>query len=144
MKRIIVLTTTALLVACAGMSAVEDRDLGLAKGSVFDTPAPVPYTFVGPDQARLRPAPLGTPPVITHPIDDSTTITATSNGCITCHDRPQAAGKAAAGQPTAIAADHYLRSGDGKMAVSGAYYNCLLCHAPQTADRPLVGESASR
>jgi nitrate reductase cytochrome c-type subunit len=142
MRRVgIGIVAAAILAACAGM-AVEDKDFGLAKGSVFDTATPQAYSFEGGDAGRAGPRALGTPPVITHPIDSYPPITASANACSGCHERPADIGKKAKGQPTAAPADHYVRAGDGKLVISGAHWNCLLCHAPQAGVPALVGNPA--
>ena len=142
MRRVgIGIVAAAILAACAGM-AVEDKDFGLARGSVFDTATPQAYSFEGGDAGKAGPRALGTPPVITHPIDSYPPITASANACSGCHERPAEIGKKAKGQPTAAPADHYVRAGDGKLVISGAHWNCLLCHAPQAGVPALVGNPA--
>lgn len=130
----------AALAGCA-TTAIDDTQLGLSKSSVFDTAAPAPFAFDGPG-AGQRAAPLagsGMPPMISHPVGDYLPITASSNNCLGCHDRPQETGKPPAkGQPAAAPASHYAKGADGKLALAGANYNCMSCHAPQAGVKPLV------
>jgi cytochrome c-type protein NapB len=132
----------ALLACCATgafaqAKAVNERDMGLSRTDAFETPVPQPYTL---DAGKSRPAPLGTPPVITHPVESYLPLTAASNPCLACHDKPAQWGKKLAkGQPQPTPASHYVKSPGGGMSLSGAYYDCMLCHAPQANVKPLVG-----
>ena len=134
----------AALAGCA-TTAIEDSQLGLSKSSVFDTVTPAPFAFEGPGAGQAT-APLagsGMPPMISHPVDDYLPITARSNGCLGCHDRPQEIGKPPAkGQPAAAPASHYAKGADGKLLLSGASYNCIACHAPQAGVKPLVDNTS--
>ena len=79
------------------------------------------------------------PPMISHPIAEYVPITADSNKCLACHDRPGAWGKGAAkGQATPAPASHYAKTAGGQFALAGAQYNCVACHAPQAGVKPLV------
>ncbi|MCU0897760.1 MAG: nitrate reductase cytochrome c-type subunit [Burkholderiales bacterium] len=140
MKRVgLGILAAAFLVACAGMS-IDDKDFGLSKGSVFDASTPQAFSYEGAGTGKAAPTPLGTPPVITHPIESYPPITASANACTGCHAQPANIGKPKAqGEPTAAPADHYVKGADGKLAMSGAHWNCLLCHAPQAGVPPLVG-----
>lgn len=132
------IAAAALLAACAS-AAIDDRDFGLGKGSVFDSATPAAYTL---DAGRAAPRALATPPVITHPIDTYPPIGTAANPCLACHDRPAAAA-AAKGAPAAVPPDHVAAATAGKATVSGAYWNCLLCHAPQAEVPALVGNRAN-
>ncbi len=131
---------SALAVAQTGR-AIPDTDLGLAKGSVFDTPTPQVFDYEsGPALVRN---PSGyAPPLITHPIEGYVPITVESNMCLACHERPADAGKKAdAGEPQAIPLNHYVKSGK-ELKLNRAMYDCLICHAPQSNVKPLVGNTA--
>lgn len=146
MKRstLLLAASIAALVGCA-TAPIEDVHFGLSKASVFDDVAPAPFSFDGPGTGQtITPlAGSGIPPMINHPVDSYLPITVKSNGCLACHDQPSAIGKPVArGQASAAPASHYAKGADGKMAVSGASYNCMACHAPQTGDRPLVGNTS--
>jgi nitrate reductase cytochrome c-type subunit len=135
----------AVVAGCATL-AIDDTQLGLRKSSVFEVVTPTPFGFEGPGAGQTI-APLagsGMPPMISHAVENYLPITAKANGCLACHDRPQATGKTLAkGQPTAAPASHYGKGGDGKPVLSGANYNCMSCHAPQASVKPLV-DNASR
>lgn len=134
----------ALLAAAAAgcaTTAIDDAQFGLRKSSVFETVAPAPFTFEGAGGGQATPplAGSGMPPMISHAVEDFVPITAKSNACLTCHDQPQAIGKPVAkGQPSAAPASHYNKGPDGKLALAGAKYNCIACHAPQAGVKPLV------
>ena len=141
MKRSFLLATLlAALVGCA--TTVSDTDFSLHKGSVFEpmTPAAFDFDSGSAGKALIEPvAGSGMPPMISHPIADYLPITAGSNSCLTCHDRPGQWGKAAAkGQAAAAPATHYTKASDGKYVLAGAQYNCVACHAPQAGVTPLV------
>ena len=140
MKRLgLAILAAAFVAACAGMS-IDDKDFGLAKGSVFDASTPQAFSYEGANTGKAGPTALGTPPVITHPIESYPPITASANACNGCHEQPANIGKPPAkGQPSAAPADHYVKGAGGKLAISGAHWNCLLCHAPQAGVPALVG-----
>ena len=133
-------TMLAALVGCA--TAVSDADFSLRKGTVFEplTPATFDFDSGTAGKALIEPvAGSGMPPMISHPIADYLPITATSNSCLGCHDRPGDWGKASAkGQGAAAPASHYAKGAGGKAALAGAQYNCVACHAPQAGVNPLV------
>lgn len=142
MKRMTLLVAaTAVAIAGCATKAINDADFGLRKSSVFETVTPAPFVFEG-SGAGLTTAPVagsGMPPMISHPVDSYLPITAKSNGCLGCHDQPQAIGKPVAkGQPTSAPASHYAKGADGKLQLAGANYNCMSCHAPQAGVKPLV------
>ncbi len=141
MKRKVLLLAALAAAGCA-TTAIDDAQLGLRKSSVFETVAPAPFGFEGPGagQATQPLAGSGMPPMISHPVDAYLPITAKSNGCLDCHDQPQAIGKPVAkGQPASAPASHYAKGADGKLVLAGAKYNCMACHAPQAGVKPLVG-----
>ena len=81
----------------------------------------------------------GMPPMISHAIAEYLPITASSNNCLTCHDRPGEWSKGVTkGQATAAPASHYTKGAQGKLVLDGAQYNCVACHAPQAGVTPLV------
>ena len=124
MKRALTIAALAgLVAACASMQSIGEAQLGLQKGSVFDTGTPVPFSFDGAGRNSIAPlAGSGMPPMITHAIDEYLPITASSNGCVTCHQKPAAIGKPVAkGQPTPAPASHYAKRG-AELALAGANY----------------------
>ncbi|HEU4382923.1 MAG TPA: nitrate reductase cytochrome c-type subunit [Anaeromyxobacteraceae bacterium] len=120
---------------------VPDTALGLAKGSVFDVPAPPPWKpfDAAPGAAPLaaRPWP-GAPPVVPHEIAAFLPITPASNSCVDCH----AVAKKEPGQATPIPPSHYvdLRNAPDttQERVTGARWVCTACHAERTEAKPLV------
>jgi cytochrome c-type protein NapB len=127
-------------VALAQGKAVTEREMGLSRTDVFETPVQQPYAL---DAGSSRPAPLGTPPVIVHPVESMLPIKVDANQCLACHDKPALQGKKVAkGQPQPAPASHYLRSPGTGAGLSGAYYDCMLCHAPQANVKPLVGTTS--
>ena len=140
MKRTGIGIAAAVVLAACASAAIDDRDFGLGKGSVFDAATPAAYTL---DAGRAVPRALATPPVITHPIDAYPPIGTSANPCLTCHGRPAGAAAAAKGAPAAAPPDHFAAVAGGTAAVSGAFWNCLLCHAPQAEVPALVGNRAN-
>jgi nitrate reductase cytochrome c-type subunit len=142
MKRMnLLLAAIAAVAAGCATQAIDDAQFGLRKSSVFETVTPAPFGFEGPGAGKTT-APLagsGMPPMISHPVDSYLPITAKANGCLGCHDQPQAVGKPVAkGQPAPAPASHYAKAADGKLVVAGTSYNCMACHAPQSGVKPLV------
>ena len=74
------------------------------------------------------------PPMIPHKIDKYT-ISLKNNGCMKCHSE-KAYKKEKAPK---VGDSHYIdRDGKTLKQVSSRRYFCNQCHAPQTADNPLV------
>lgn len=142
MKRSALLTglVIAALAGCASM-AIDDATFGLRKSSVFEVVTPAPFGFEGAGAGQII-EPLagsGMPPMISHPVDGYLPITAKANGCLGCHDRPQAIGKVTAkGQASPAPSSHYTKGAQGALVLAGASYNCMACHAPQAGVQPLV------
>lgn len=141
MKRSFLLATMlTALVGCA--TALSDSELSLHKGNVFEPTTPTAFDFDSGSAGKTLIAPLagsGMPPMISHPIAGYLPITANSNGCLSCHDRPGDWGRSVArGQPSPAPASHYTKAAGGKAVLAGAQFNCLACHAPQAGVTPLV------
>lgn len=141
MKRSFLLATLfGALLGCA--TTFSDTEFSLHKGNVFEPMNPITFDFETgtAGQALIPPPPeSGMPPMISHPIAEYVPITADSNKCLACHDRPGAWGKGAAkGQATPAPASHYAKTAGGQFALAGAQYNCVACHAPQAGVKPLV------
>jgi nitrate reductase (cytochrome), electron transfer subunit len=138
----VVLATAA---GCASM-AIEDTQVGLNKTSVFDVVKPVPFGFDTPGAAQtITPLPgSGMPPMISHPVEEHLPLTAKSNDCLSCHDKPQNIGKpVATGKARPAPGSHYTSAASGAMTLAGAKYNCMACHAPQ-AEVPLLVRNNSQ
>jgi cytochrome c-type protein NapB len=136
------LATLPAPAAPAPRRGTPDRDLGLAKGSVFEVPSPPAYH--AEDSApgeKPRPPRISreNPPVIPHGIADFLPITREENGCLACHDIP---GPKKKGEPTPIPASHRvdLRRAPGRVGekVYGARWVCISCHVPRSDAKPLV------
>jgi cytochrome c-type protein NapB len=143
----------ALLAACAARppapaaapapGPVKDGDLGLSKGSVFETPAPPAFheETSAPGEKTPPPPRLGSqiPPVVPHGVADLLPITREQNACVDCH---AIAGPKKAGEPTPLPPSHYVdeRNAPGKAGekVAGARWVCVSCHVPRTDAAPLV------
>jgi hypothetical protein len=148
MKPIVLFVATLAAYACGALAQVtpapiEDTAFGLAKGSVFDTATPKPFSFEGEGAGKIIPPPPGMPVMIPHAIDAYLPLTLDRNACIGCHDRPGDVGKKLAkGTARPAPANHYVLK-DGKRALSGAQYNCTACHAPQAGVDALVKNASS-
>jgi len=130
---------------------VADRDLGLSKTDVNDSPAPDSFhysdKFPGSSDVLPRAYP-GAPPQIPHNIESFIPVTAKNNMCKGCHDNPAMMGKKVKGMATAIPASHYtdVRHAPGKMGkeLVGARYVCTQCHVPQANAKALVENTFSK
>ncbi|MFQ5527534.1 MAG: nitrate reductase cytochrome c-type subunit [Thermoanaerobaculia bacterium] len=126
------------------VSALSDTEVGLAKGSVFDVPAPpVPEVNVA-DPGDMPPAGRafgGAPPRVPHAVGDFMPITRDENWCVDCHALDWTAPDGE--DPTAIPVSHYvnLRSDTDEIGgrVVGARWVCVSCHVPETSAPALVG-----
>lgn len=131
--------------------SVPDRDLGLSKTDVNDSPAPENFhysdKFPGSSEVLPRAYP-GAPPQIPHNIESFIPITSKNNMCKGCHDNQSMIGKKVKGMATAIPTSHYtdLRHSQGKMEkeLIGARYVCTQCHVPQANAKPLVENTFSK
>jgi cytochrome c-type protein NapB len=126
------------LSGCAAL-AIEDSQVSLRKTSVFDVVTPAPFGFDGPGAAQtIAPLPgSGMPPMISHAVDEHLPLTAKSNECLECHDKPQNIGKPVpTGKARPASMSHYTQP--GTPVLMRAQYNCMSCHAPQSDVAPLV------
>ena len=141
---------TVVIITSMGMAQADqritDKDLGLSKTSVFESPEspPVVYSDKFPGSSeRLPRAYLNAPPQIPHDIESFIPVKTGNNMCLGCHNRPDAMGqKPQKGIPTAMPVSHYtdLRNAPDKVRKQpvGARFNCTQCHVPQATDKPLV------
>ena len=116
--------------------AVDDKQFGLAKGSVFEAATPAPFEFQDGAKTTRPLEGSGMPVMIPHTIEDDLPITAQENGCVRCHTPT---GKKVRGAPP-VPPSH-VAEGD-KPSVSGRRWHCVLCHAPQADVKPLVANTA--
>jgi len=120
---------------------IPDTSLGLARGSVFDVPAPPPVKAndSAPGELPLLPRAYAlAPPRIPHAVTDFLPITRKQNACLDCH----AVKEKAKGEPTPIPPSHYTddRNAPGRVGgqVAGARYVCVSCHVGRTDAPDLV------
>jgi cytochrome c-type protein NapB len=138
MKRpgIIALMAAAVVAACASVGPLSENQMGLQKGSVFDTSTPAPFSFETAGPLIEPPRGSGMPPMISHAVDDDDrVITSASNACLQCHDRNSA--RKTNKPPKFAPASHYATA-DGKPAIAAGIYVCTGCHAPQADLAPLI------
>lgn len=159
MRGPITILATLVLAACTSSSerreasapaspaAIPDTQLGLARGSVFDTAAPPPFAVTGGDPGENAVLPrmnAEAPPLVPHAVGDFLPITREANACVDCH----AVAEREAGGPVPLPASHFvdLRNAPGERrdTVAGARWVCTSCHVIQTDAPPLVGNSADR
>jgi nitrate reductase (cytochrome), electron transfer subunit len=151
MKSLVILTLSAALAGACSSSGpatpVADTTLGLAKGSVFDTPAPpaVKANESNPGERPVLPRPyVIAPPRIPHATADFLPITQKQNACLDCH----AVKEKKPGEPTPIPSSHYVdvRNAPGQVGsqLAGARYVCVSCHAAKTDAPDLVENRFSR
>ena len=139
----LILGTTAL---AGNDKSVEDKDLGLDKNSVFDTPDPIQAPVLGGEpgeNATLQPYFDGAPPMIPHQIVDFVPITIDENQCADCHVDAELVGTTVEeGEATPAPASHFtdLRRAADKVTAEliGARFLCTQCHATQADAKPLV------
>ncbi|MEN8130122.1 MAG: nitrate reductase cytochrome c-type subunit [Pseudomonadota bacterium] len=139
------LALVAISCVSAGGGAIEDSSLGLDKTSVFETPSPEPFNYSTSPPGSGEALPLayaGAPPQIPHSIDAFLPVTAESNQCMACHDKPDLIGQQTKGVPTPMPRSHYtdLRRAPEKVTkkMIGSRFVCTQCHTPQADVAPLV------
>ncbi len=147
MKRLTLIAVAGLvigLVACSQMS-VSDKDIGLVKGSAFDTQTPKAYVLDGSGATGTAEAAYGMPPLAPHDTDMYLPITRDKNMCLSCHDKPGAKKKAGdKNDPTPIPPSHYAKDASGKVQVAGSRYSCELCHASAANVPDLIGNTGPK
>lgn len=151
-KMVVVLFMVVLFPIVNGYAAqgIADKDLGLSKTDVNDSPAPDSFhysdNFPGSSEVLPRAYP-GAPPQIPHNIESFIPVTAKNNACKGCHDNQAMIGKKVKGVATAMPASHYTdqRDTSGKMGkeLVGARYVCTQCHVPQANAKPLIENTFS-
>jgi len=147
MKPLLPLVVIAVAGAVAGLAMAGDeileKDLGLSRTSVFETPEPAPYGYDGSASEIPPLSPLEVP-VIPHKTKDFERITLGRNRCMTCHLQPEMIGKAVpAGEPTPIPISHFRKDATGAATeeLAGSRWVCTQCHVAQANTELLVGNS---
>ena len=122
---------------------VPDSEIGLAKGTVFETivPPPMVENNVEPgDGTLVAPAYPGAPTPVPHDVRDLLPITWGENSCIDCHTEYETKEP---GEATPVPKSHYVDLRRARDAVQeevvGARYVCTACHLQHADVAPLVG-----
>ena len=125
---------------------VSERDIGLAKGSVFDVlvpPVAATNTADPGDAPPVAPAFDLAPARVPHAVADFMPISRDDNWCVDCHLTDWTAPQE--GEATPIPSSHYmdLRNGDHEIGdtLIGARWVCVSCHVPVTDAPPLVANT---
>jgi cytochrome c-type protein NapB len=125
-------------------SVIDDLNMGLSKGSVFETPTPEVATYDDKKAGKNERLPISystLPPQISHAIADYLPITREDNGCLDCHDRRKLLNREwSLGKKLPMPDSHYgsFNKQGGVENVAGARYNCTQCHVPLSNAQPLV------
>lgn len=127
----------------------RDADLGAMSAQALEE-----YGDADPGEAgRLARRLKGAPPQILHTVEGMLPITSGSNDCLDCHHPDNAAGeedaplpeshfevavmgKGRPGEPMVWKVQGYRKGDD----LSGARFNCTMCHAPQAMNVKTPGE----
>jgi len=125
---------------------IPDRELSLAKGSVFEVlipPVPAINSSDPGDDPSVARAYDTAPPRVPHAVADFMPISRGDNWCVDCHMTDWTAPEE--GEATPISFSHYmdLRNGSGEIGeeIVGARWVCVSCHVPVTDAAALVGNS---
>ena len=155
MKTLKILATFGLMAvtfACATAAdqtsstdkAIDELNMGLSKTSVFDTPTPNVYTYSDAKPGyndRLAKSWDELPPQIPHKVEEFLPVVMDDNQCLECHDVPKYIGRPynmdrTRKSKSPMSKDHY--ASEDLDEISGARFNCMQCHVPQSNAAPLV------
>lgn len=121
---------------------IPDMELGLSKSSVYDTPTPDVFSYMGGDPGTNAAAETSyhtAPPMITHGIVDMVPIQQDFNLCKDCHVNPDLIGQPIdKGVPTPAPRSHYVENSNDLYM---GRWNCIQCHRPQADVAPLVAST---
>ena len=141
---IVAIFTTATATSQTAGPVADDK-MGLSKTSVYDDPSPETFQYPQTEPSAAVALPRSwdsAPPQIPHKTEAYMPIKTGKNMCVACHDKTAMIGKKKIkGLPTPMPESHYVKAEDGKLANSGARYNCTQCHAPQAEVSDLVGNT---
>lgn len=137
------------IVACQtqGGNVIDDLNLGLSKTSVFDVPTPQLSSYEAKKAGKNERLPIAystLPPQVGHTVEEYLPITLEENECADCHDRRKYLDKKdwswKVGRKLPMPDSHYgsFKKPGGAEEVSGARYNCTLCHVQMSDAKPLV------
>jgi len=138
-------TLTALIATgCAMSSSVSEESLGLRKTDLYTENTTVPdatsYSKTAAGESKVYDRAFeNAPPMIPHDVEGLLPITTNNNSCLGCHDPMVAASVNATSVPKSHMFD--MRNETALATVSNARYNCTQCHAPQSDNEPLVGNT---
>ena len=126
---------------CAVSSAYTEEELGLRKTDLYTEKTTVgdktSYSKVAAGESKvIQRAFENAPPMISHDVEGMLPITRENNTCTGCH-MPEVA---VAIKATPMPKSHFfdMRTQKELTHMSEARYNCSACHAPQSANEPLV------
>lgn len=142
-KTLIIVSLLGVMIAsgCAVSEAYNEEELGLRKADLYSEKSvvgePTAYSTVAAGESKMIQRSFeNAPPMIPHDVEGMMEITQESNACTGCH-MPEVA---EAVKATPIPKSHFfdMRTQKVLSEMSAARYNCSACHAPQSANEPLV------
>ena len=142
-KTLIMVSLLGIMVAsgCAVSESYKEEELGLRKVDLYSEKTVVgeqtAYSTVSAGESKvIQRAYENAPPMIPHDVEGMLDMTKDSNACTGCH-LPEVA---EAVNATPIPKSHFfdMRTQKVLTEMSLARYNCSACHAPQSANEPLV------
>ena len=142
-KTLIMVSLLGVMVAsgCAVSQSYNEEELGLRKVDLYSEKTvvgePTSYSTVSAGESKMIQRSFeNAPPMIPHDVEGMMDMTKDSNACTGCH-LPDVA---EAVKATPIPKSHFfdMRTQKVLTEMSQARYNCSACHAPQSANEPLV------
>jgi len=142
-KTLIMGSLFSMIVAtgCAVTQSYNEEELGLRKVDLYSEKTvvgePTSYSMVSAGESKMIQRSFeNAPPMIPHDVEGMMDMTKDSNACTGCH-LPEVA---EAVKATPIPKSHFfdMRTQKVLTEMSQARYNCSACHAPQSANEPLV------
>lgn len=142
-KTLIMVSLLGVMVAsgCAVSQSYKEEELGLRKVDLYSEKTvvaePTSYSTVSAGESKMIQRSFeNAPPMIPHDVEGMLDMTKDSNACTGCH-LPEVA---EAVKATPIPKSHFfdMRTQKVLTEMSQARYNCSACHAPQSANEPLV------
>jgi len=142
-KTLIMGSLFSMIVAtgCAVTQSYNEEELGLRKVDLYSEKTvvgePTSYSTVSAGESKMIQRSFeNAPPMIPHDVEGMMDMTKDSNACTGCH-LPEVA---EAVKATPIPKSHFfdMRTQKVLTEMSQARYNCSACHAPQSANEPLV------
>jgi cytochrome c-type protein NapB len=129
------------------VDALDELNMGLSKGSVFETPTPSASHYADIETGKSKRSSVAystLPPQVTHTFAEYLPITLDENECLDCHDRRKYLNRKdwqwKVGRKLPMPDDHYgsFEKQGGSEDVAGARYNCTQCHVQMSDAVPLV------